>query len=73
MKRHYWLVNAKVWNADHYDEFSMTIDCSAKNLNKRAIDDCKKAVSEHINCDSKRVVIASASYLGHMTVEEWNQ
>ncbi len=72
MKNHYWLVNAKVWNKDHYDELTLSIDAPKDYINKQALDDCKKAVSIQKGCDSENVLITNVSYLGHMTAEEFN-
>lgn len=74
MKRHYWLVHAKSWNVDHYDEFSMVLDAEHKYITHQAIEDCKKAVSsKNTGYDKGDVIIVSTSYLGHMTAEEFTK
>lgn len=70
-KQHYWIVNSKKWNVDHYDEFSIDFSTTGKFINKGSLNQIKQFLSKHRGGLTEQYVIVSVSYLGEMTKEEW--
>lgn len=68
MKRHYWLVTGVFWNKDHYDYCTLSLDTHEKAVTGKAIEDCKKSMSEQ--ADGANFLITQVSYLGHMKKQE---
>lgn len=72
-KQHYWIVNFKCWNVNHYDEFNCELTTDKMYLHKSAIRDCEKSISKEKGMKLESLIFSCASYLGEMTQEEWNQ
>ena len=70
-KMHYWIVNSKVWNGRHYDEFSSEFSTILKYINKDILKQIKQSLSIEKGYHPEQYVIVSVSYLGEMTKDEW--
>lgn len=70
-KQHYWIVNLKKWNVDHYDEFSIDFSTNAAYINKDSLNRIKQSLSKEKGGLTEQYIIVSVSYLGEMTKEEW--
>lgn len=72
-KMHYWIVNSKVWNGRHYAEFSSEFSTTLKYINKNILGEIKQSLSKEKGKSPEQYIIVSVSYLGEMTVREWNE
>jgi hypothetical protein len=68
-KKHFWLVSSSI---NHKEFASLTVETEQKFFGEKGIEFARHSTAQHHGFDVANVTPLSVSYLGHMTVEQFN-